>query len=200
MELQRSHVQDALLNCNGNSKETWHQLKNLWPTKHKINEIMSLEGHTDPVDIVHTITTHFSTVGKCLSSRRNERVDCVNHDINGFCLSETDSDEVREMIYGLNASKACGIDGVTVRISKDANVGLYTVLAHIFNVSMPTSVFPTMWKTAVVGPLYKDGSRDCSNNYRPISLLPLCSKLLEWLVHDRIYSHLRRTHYFTDTQ
>ena len=77
---------------------------------------------------------------------------------------------------------------------------LCTVLAHIFNVSMSTSVFPKLWKTAVVCPLYKEGDRESSNNYRPISLLPLCSKLLERLVHDRIYRHLRLTNFLTDAQ
>ena len=49
----------------------------------------------------------------------------------------------------------------------------------MMNISIDSSVFPSEWKTALVAPLQKDGPRDDVNNYRPIAVLPMLSKILE---------------------
>ena len=89
--------------------------------------------------------------------------------------------------------------GVTARLFNDANHGICDVVSHIFNLSTSSSVFPDLWKTVVVSPLFKDSSREESTNHRPISLLPICSKLLERIIHNRIYNHLRKTIYYRCT-
>ncbi len=71
---------------------------------------------------------------------------------------------------------------------------------HIFNQSISINIFPESWKTSLVSPLFKEGSRNDPNNYRPISLLSLISKLLERIVHDQIYSYYRQVDFFCDNQ
>ena len=55
---------------------------------------------------------------------------------------------------------------------------------------MFTSHFPAKWKVAKVTPIYKDGDKSDVSNYRPISVLPILSKILERVVHDQLYNYL----------
>ena len=58
------------------------------------------------------------------------------------------------------------------------------------NICLQTNTFPAMLKRAVVKPIYKAGDKQNFNNYRPISLLPVISKLLEKLIYVRVIEHL----------
>ena len=53
-----------------------------------------------------------------------------------------------------------------------------------------TGVFPKLWKQAKVFPIFKDGKRSDMNNYRPISILSILSKVIESHVHDSFYVFL----------
>ena len=63
-------------------------------------------------------------------------------------------------------------------------------IAKLINYSFVTSVFPQRWKTAKVTPLFKGGDPENVNNYRPISVLPVLTKVIERHVHDSLYSYL----------
>jgi len=63
-------------------------------------------------------------------------------------------------------------------------------LAHIYNLSLNSGVFPDIWKTAKVKPLYKKGDKYNMKNYRPISTIPVFAKLVERLMYNRIISFL----------
>ena len=60
---------------------------------------------------------------------------------------------------------------------------------------MLAGVFPNELKLAKVVPLYKSGNRNCTSNYRPISILPTISKIFEKLLHKRIYKFLEHIIY-----
>ena len=47
------------------------------------------------------------------------------------------------------------------------------------NLSISSGKFPSSWKAAKITPIFKSGSRSVPKNYRPISVLPIVSKLLE---------------------
>jgi len=63
-------------------------------------------------------------------------------------------------------------------------------LAHIYNLSLNSGVFPNVWKTAKVKPLNKKGEKYDMRNYRPILIIPVFAKLLERLMYNRIISFL----------
>ena len=65
-------------------------------------------------------------------------------------------------------------------------------LVHIFNLSMSTGIFPDQLKLAKVVPVYKSGDSDSCNNYRPISVLPVFSKVFERIIHKRLYNFFTR--------
>ena len=62
-------------------------------------------------------------------------------------------------------------------------------LIQLFNWSLSVGHFPDNWKTARVAPIFKKGSTQDKSNYRPISLLPVVSRLFEKLVFDQLHSY-----------
>ena len=76
-----------------------------------------------------------------------------------------------------------GIDNLGGRFLRDGAKVLAKSITEIFNLSVEKSVFPDACKIAKLKPLYKKGSKLEPKNYRPISLLPIVSKIFEKLVH-----------------
>ena len=86
---------------------------------------------------------------------------------------------MRNFLSNLNVSKATGLDNIGSKILKiSANI-IAPSLVYIINKSIISGSFPSMWKEAKVKPLFKSGDKDGINNYRPISILPTISKLIE---------------------
>ena len=73
-------------------------------------------------------------------------------------------------------------------------------LAFLFNTSIETSQFPDSWKIARVTPIFKDGEKTEKSNYRPISVLPVISRLFEKLVTDQLYQHMDKNGQFSNDQ
>ena len=73
-------------------------------------------------------------------------------------------------------------------------------LAVLFNTSIETSQFPDSWKVARVTPIFKDGDKTEKSNYRPISVLPVISRLFEKLVFEQLYDFKEENGHFTSDQ
>jgi hypothetical protein len=77
---------------------------------------------------------------------------------------------------------------------------LATPLCKIFNSSLVTGSIPIQLKTAKVIPLFKSGDRELLDNYRPISLLSVFSKVLEKAVCHRLVAHMEQNNILSDSQ
>lgn len=94
------------------------------------------------------------------------------------------------IIKSTKLTKSSAIKGLTSRILKDSFEVLQDQLCHLFNVSLKTCKFSTLWKRANVVLIHKGQDKLNVNNYRPISLLHLPGKLLESLDHKRLLGYL----------
>ena len=63
-------------------------------------------------------------------------------------------------------------------------------LTQLFNLSLCCGTFPDDWKLANIIPVYKKGKKQYVDNYRPISLLSIVSKVLERCVLGKIRDHI----------
>lgn len=98
------------------------------------------------------------------------------------------------------STKAVGVDGINITLLKRIiNIILPTV-THVFNASLMTSTYPTLWKQAIIRPLPKNNTPTTNNDYRPISILPTLSKALERIVHRQFSDYLREHHILDDYQ
>ena len=95
-----------------------------------------------------------------------------------------------DIINSLNSNKAQGYDGISVSMLKLCAVEVVTPLQIIFSDCINCGIFPDSWKYADVQPIHKKDNRQIKSNYRPISLLPICGKILEKIVFDQVYAFL----------
>ena len=107
-----------------------------------------------------------------------------------FNLNLTTEKKVLEVLQFIDISKAAGIDKISGRFLKDGANILAKPIAKICNISISSGLFPSDCKIAKLKPLYKKGSKTNPENFRPISLLPLISKVIERIVYDQVDNFL----------
>ena len=94
---------------------------------------------------------------------------------------------VLNKLQTLDHRKAQGPDGLPTIILKECAEELVSPITYIFNITLQTGFIPEDWKTARVVPIFKKGQKESVENYRPISLLPIISKILERCIHNYVY-------------
>ncbi|KAF2364839.1 Immunoglobulin V-set domain [Trinorchestia longiramus] len=109
-------------------------------------------------------------------------------------------EEVEEQLSILNPYKSTGPDGLGRQILKETAEVISEPLTNIFNRSLETGIVPDDWKRANVTPIFKKGNKQIPNNYRPISLTSVISKIIERLLKVRITKHLNDQNLINDTQ
>ena len=98
---------------------------------------------------------------------------------------------MQAVISKLNANKTVGADGISSHFLKQCRHVLAPSLCIIFNKSLQFSVVPSSWKCANVTPILKKGDACNVDNYRPISLLSVVSKVMELCIHDVLYPKVK---------
>lgn len=107
-------------------------------------------------------------------------------------LSQND---LRSIIFVLKPNKAPGIDGVSINELRRHFDLLRHVLLSLLNNVILSGIMPIQMKTAVVTPLFKGGARKNIEHYRPISILPCISKVLEKHLYISKASFFRQAQY-----
>ena len=87
--------------------------------------------------------------------------------------------QVQAIVNSVATNKAPGIDKIPVRVIKDCLPTILLSLTSFINASFTTNTFPDAWKLAEVTPVLKSGDHEVPDNNRPISLLPVLSKVCE---------------------
>ena len=98
---------------------------------------------------------------------------------------------VLQELSKLRTNKATGLDGISAKLLRYSAYIIAPYLTKIFNLSLRCGSFPDIWKKGRVTPIFKSGDPTSSNNYRPITILPTLSKLLERIVHHQVYNYLQ---------
>lgn len=162
----------------------------------------------DPIEIANTFNNFFVNV----ASKLKEPINNSSHDkLRDFCNSKlpqdtnfsiknVEKDKILKHLSTLDSSKATGTDNIGPRLLKLAAPYIANDITYICNHSINKSTFPSKWKEAKVSPLHKTGPHDDVNNYRPISILPVLSKVLEKHVHDCLSAYLHEHNLLHKTQ
>ena len=87
-------------------------------------------------------------------------------------------------------NKSPGVDGIPQKLLKEIVEEISTRLAKLFNLSLEERIVPSEWKEANIMPLFKKGSRNKPENYRPVSLTSVVCKLLETIIRDHMVEFL----------
>ncbi|KAK2138307.1 hypothetical protein NP493_8091g00001 [Ridgeia piscesae] len=93
---------------------------------------------------------------------------------------------VAMQIRDMKDNKSPGVDGIPPKLLLESVEQISIPLATVYNVSLEEGIVPLAWKEANIIPLFKKGSRNKSENYRPVSLTSVICKLLERLIKDHL--------------
>ena len=196
-----------------NPSSVWKLFKELGASKRNIgSSIFSIKINDKTIDNPSEISTEFNKFFVSVASKIKEPVVPSNFDrLRTFCnekLTENTSfsiptlghEKVEKYLKNIDITKATGVDTIGPRLLKLAAPYISESLTFICNQSIVKSVFPKKWKEGKVTPLHKNGAKDDTTNYRPISVLPVVSKLLEKHVHDSLMAYLSSNSLLHSTQ
>ena len=96
-----------------------------------------------------------------------------------FSFKPTNRVVVMGVIQELSSSKAAGYDNIPVRLVKDGAGIIADPLAKLFNISISSGGYPTLWKYGQVTPVFKKGDENLKSNYRPITVLVSFNNIFE---------------------
>ena len=113
----------------------------------------------------------------------------MNIPSHSFKFRNAKREEIYNILINIDPNKAYGIDEIRGRFLKDIAELLTEPLCKVMNLSL-SSKFPLMCKEPTVKPLYKKGKITEPKNYRPVSLLPTLSKIIERVVYNQIIEHI----------
>ena len=189
------YIKDQLVTHSNNQKKFWNHIQNVLPTTGNNKKIISLldndKNNVEPEDTADFINNFFINIGPNLAKKCNLEWEYIGPTSDGS-ISEisTTPDEIMNICKSININKASCVDNVASEILRDAFLAVPDKLCLLFNNCFTNAIIPTTWKCARVTPLPKSGNSQTVSNYRPISLLPLLSKLIEKIVHRRLYDYL----------
>lgn len=203
------HYQDRLRECKGNTSATWKVLGEIIPNKKKKH---STHNFGNVKEKAEEFNTFFSKVGESTFRRSQEELRMEETvTVNGphgdtidveasFRPKPVDANTIILIVKDLNATNSIGSDGIALRFLRDALCVIVPFITCIVNTSLVTGVFPESWKHALVVPLYKNGDPEVVNNYRPVSLLPIMSKILEKIVARQLSDYLETNKLLSNSQ
>lgn len=192
---ERDHYHELFERYIKDSKKTWSVIREVikGESLHSLPEEFEVDGSIvrDKNLIAEAFNDFFITIGpKVDQSIPASDVDPASYVRGGllhsFFLMPVTRIELENTIRDLK-NKCPGWDGIVAEPIKAAFSPLAMPLLHVINLSFLKGVFPNELKVAQVVPLFKKGSPKQISNYRPISLLPLFSKVFEKLVHKRLF-------------
>ena len=215
-ECKSNYYKSIIMDAKGDSKKLWSTIRELTGSKKGNSEPkkLSVENNiiSNPVQIAQTFNEHFASVAEQVlkilpnnsdtyrpSEKLLQFVSAKNL-MEKFSIPPISLESVNKYLMGMDTRKATGPDNLSVTLLQTHADLVAEPLCHIINYSITTGVFPSAWKKAQVLPLFKAGTQDSLDNYRPISLLCVASKIAERHVHDRFYGFLDKHDLFCSNQ
>ena len=107
-----------------------------------------------------------------------------------FTFRTVECSEIEHIVNSMPTGKAPGIDKISLRVIKDCLPAILPTLTSIISNSLTSGIFPFVWKTAEVIPIHKQSDHEKPENNRPISLLPILSKICERTVLNQFMPYL----------
>lgn len=194
-------------------KKTWKLMNSLIGKTHDKSSIQTtfkLNNSilTEPQEIANGFCTYFSTIGSDLARSISQPTKNAfqylqakkTNNLNSFFVTPTTPNEIQSIINSLKPKKSSGFDKLNTSLLKELGPEISHPLEVIINKSFIEGTVPSALKIAKVVPIYKSNERDLFSNYRPVSLLPVMSKVLEKAMHKRLLTFFEYHNMLYDSQ
>ena len=210
-EAKRLHYVQLFDKYKFNAANTWkaineiisrHKSSTQFPTYFKQNN----KTYTNKIDIANEFNHIFTETGPNLA----ENIQCTtvnnitkflkNKNTNGFRFTEIQEESVSQIINNLPNKNSYGCDGISSKLLKLIEPDIVKPLTLLINQVLNTGQFPDKLKVAKVIPIFKKNDPTLFTNYRPISLLPVISKVLERIMNNQLLMYFTNTKLLSDSQ
>ena len=193
----------------GNSKKTW-QIINEIRGKCKSDTKPSFKIDGKLVEDRRAIANGFNSFFTSIAVKLNECeegipinplpkfTEYMNPSVtSSMFLSACDTNEIINIISDLSKGKASDIP---IHLIKHCASIISPILCKFFNSFMDSGIFPAILKVGNITPIFKKGDSQLFDNYRPVSTIPIFSKIFEKLIYNRLYSYLVSKNILYDKQ
>ena len=202
---------------NSQIKHSTNKSKSIWSIVNNLNGKISRNSVIDYIkyndtnisdrkEIADIFCDYFSTVihGK-LNSHFNGKLStkCTtlkNIPKTSMTFSPVTTYDVKLVIRNLPNKNSTGLDEIPIKLVKECSNELAPILADIINISVLLGTFPNCLKEAALIPIFKKGANENIDNYRPIALLSVLSKIIEKVVANKIFEFLKINSILTNCQ
>ena len=209
IEGKNSYFRDEFIKTKGNIKGTWNVVHKIIPNNKSLITSNVTCSENEIQKKVENFNEYFAKVGENTFKKSKENVvdanefsDNVNRTSNilgNFRPQPVDMVTLVLTIKDLKCTNSKGSDGITYRFLIDSLPVLIFYILIIVNTSIVTGKYPDPWKYPYITPIFKSGNADNAANYRPISLLPIISKILEKIIANQLSAFLEKNIYYLKT-
>ena len=204
--VREEYIKNQLDEHKNDPKKFWSELENIIPGKKNCssNILNLLNDNNEELskDITSTcVNDFFSTIGSRLASEMDplsieEKQSIDNIMTNNYSLlpllqiRDFSLEELVKEIENINIYKSSGITNISSHILKDVWTITPNLLLDVLNKSISQVIFSDAWKIGTIIPIPKVTNPQHVTDLRPITLLPLPGKVLERLIHNKLYPYL----------
>lgn len=211
-----NNVRKVLRETSNHPRDFWKHIKKCYPSKgsscssktFNINDTLVF----DKKIIANAFCSFFTRVGSSLmksstfvnltwkSFNVRRYLSTINPGNSRFSFAPVTIYDIVKVLKSIKSSKASGMDKIPASILKDAAEELAAPLMFLINRSLQSGTFPSCEKMAKVTPLFKAGGRSNIDNYRPISVLNILSKVVERVVYNQLTTYLENNNLLSEHQ
>ena len=197
-KLKTKYLTDSLNQAENDSRKCWDIINTVVDRKKSKDK-------TEPdmmnQDKANSFNKFFANVGKQIQD--NLKLDIKLDDfsgLTGFEFKYETPQTISKIISSLKLATATGYDEISTKILKDASHTLSPYICSIINLGYETHEFPTCMKKATITALYKKKDTNLISNYRPISILPAISKIIEKSATNQLVNYLEQNNILSKNQ
>ena len=195
--LKKDYYRRVFSNFKNNTKKLWQTINSLTkppPPKQQFNSILTENGILNDARHISNANKFFTAVATKLESKlpeaQSDPLSYLQGNFpNSMQIPVISMNDIFREIKTLKVKK-CNLDDFSPLIVKENAHILGSPLKLLFNQSIQQGKFPERLKCARVIPIYKKGQKSDMNNYRPISLLNIFSKIFEKVVKTRLVNYM----------
>ena len=210
-EAKKKYYFEQFENFKSDIKKTWEKINEVLSRSKKASELPNYfcDGNnilTKNEEIANCFNRFFCNIGPELADsikgpEGKSYEDYLKQNIfSTFSFETIDSEYVMKRIQELKSKTSFGHDGLSSILLKRIASKIQHVLTTIINQSLMSGIFPSSLKIAKISPIYKKEDPHLTDNYRPISLLPVISKIFEKVAFKQVYDYFNENNLLYKSQ
>lgn len=192
---QKKSNRDYVSRAQNKCKASWNIIndkKTKTQPNSKLEIIHNNKTITDLDVITDIFNNHYTNLTQITETLNNDDNISMQQQRQSIYLHPCDPLEVIRIIRSLKPTQSVGYDELPTDIIKHSSCFIAEVLGYLINFSFQCGVFPNNLKKSLVKPIFKKNDPMDINNYRPITLIPIFSKIFEKAMHFRLVNYLNK--------